>query len=800
MTRKPFAAWPGYLAAGWVPLPLPAREKFPPPAAWTGGAKKHSGKKPKKGDYKTWEEKGYGVHKAGNIALRMPKSVIGIDVDMYDGKHGRDTLAEYEGRLGKLPGTWTSTAREDGSGIRFFRVPEGLAWASRLGGEASGIEIVRWDHRYAVVWPSVHPSGAQYRWIDPAGAVQDEWVPSLDELSDLPDAWVEDLTSGRREWTEREEAELTHDEVLGWLDGLNDPEGEICLELSGTVARAVAELSADGVAIHEAGLAAAWGVIRDGAHGHSGVRRALREVRDAFFAAATARSRGRLAAARSEWFRLVGDGVRKVAAEIRIKDEDACASLGEFKFNPTRASSVAEEMYGLTDIGNAQRFAALFGEDVRWHEAEGHWLLWGGERWRKDRTGAIESMGKQVAEWIEHSEAAKFDGDDQERFKALKAHARSLGRRGQRVAMLEDAKSLRGMTVVPEQVDADPRLLQCGSRLVRLGEAGAQVRYPLREDYQTLTAGAEFDPDARYPLWDEFLKRVVPAADIRHWLQKAVGYSLFGGNPERKIFFLKGPTSTGKSVFAEALTHALGDYAGVFDMTLFRAQKEQGPNVQLVRLMDKRIIFSSETSEERYLHADQLKRSAGGDTMTARLNRSNDMVTKRPAFTSWIMTNEAPTIRGADRALYQRILCIPFLEEIPEEERRVDLGEKLCSEGAAAILAWAVAGWTAYAEEGLRDVPAEVALHTMKLRGELSEFDVWISEDCSLAGDAWSSTSDLYRAYTIWCEDAGIKDVYSKIHFGRQLANRFEASTKRTGVRAIDHKERGWRGIALRSG
>lgn len=797
---KPFAAWPGYLEAGWVPLPLPPREKFPPPAAWTGGAKKYSGKKPKKGDYKTWESRGYGVHKAGNIAVRAPKNVIGIDVDMYDGKHGRDTLAEYESRLGPLPSTWVSTSRDDGSGIRFFRVPEGLAWASRLGGEASGIEIVRWDHRYAVVWPSVHPSGSVYRWINPAGQVTDEWIPALDELSDLPEAWVEDLTSGRKEWEQREEAELTHEEVLGWIDKLSDPEGEICLELSGTVARAVAELSSEGVAIHEAGLAAAWGVLRDGAHGHSGVRSALREVRDAFFAAAEKRGRGRLGAARSEWFRLLGDGVRKVAAEIKIKGEDACAALGDYKFNPARAADIAGALYGLTDIGNAQRFTALFGEDLRWHPAEGHWLQWDGARWRADRFGAVEAMGKQVAEWIEHSEAPKFDGENQDWFKALKAHAKALGRRGQRLAMLEDAKSMRGMTVIPEQLDADPRLLQCGTRLIRLGEAGAQVRYPLREDYQTLTAAADFDADARSPLWDEFLKRAVPDDEMRHWLQKAVGYSLFGGNPERKIFFLKGPTSTGKSVFAEALTAALGDYAGVFDMTLFRAQKEQGPNVQLVRLLDKRVIFSSETSEERYLHADQLKRTAGGDTMTGRLNRSNDMVTKKPAFTAWIMTNEAPTVRGADRALYERILCVPFLEAIPEDERKTDLGMKLCTEGRAAVLAWAVAGWTAYAEEGLSDVPTEVALHTMKLRGELSEFDIWISEDCDLSGDGWCATDDLYRAYTIWCEDAGIKDVYSKIHFGRQLGNRFESQLKRDGVRSMDKKVRGWKGIALRSG
>lgn len=800
MSRRPFDVWESYLDSGWVPLPLPPKEKFPPPAKWTGGAKAHSGKRPKKGEYKTWAKSGYGVHKAGNIAVRVPKNVVGIDVDMYDGKHGRDTLAEYEERWGKLPSTWVSTSRDDGSGIRFFTVPEGLSWASRVGGEASGIEIVRWDHRYAVVWPSVHPSGAEYGWLSPGGVREsdNDWFPGINELSPMPDAWVDGLTSGRQEWVEREEAELTHDEVLAWLDKLHDAEGEICLELSGTVARAVAELSDEGVAIHEAGLTAVWGVLRDGAHGHTGTRRALREVRDAFFAAAERRGKGRLSAARSEWFRLLGDGVRKVAAEIRVAIEDSCAAMGDFKFNPVTALDIPGQMYGLTDIGNAQRFVALFGEDVRWYEAEGRWLVWDGARWVLDRVGAVESMAKKVAEWIEHFEAPKFDGDNAEWFGALKAHAKALGRRGARMSMLDDAKAHRGISVVPEQVDADPRLMQCGSRIVRLGEAGATVRVPIREDYQLKTTAVDYDPAAKSAVWDEFLKKALPDEAVRRWVQKAIGYSLRAGNPERKLFILQGRTSTGKSTFIEAVGSALGAYASPFEITLFRAQKEQGPNVQLVRLLDKRLIFTTETSAERYLHADTMKRIAGNDKMSARLIRSNDLVEKTPSFTPWLAVNEMATIRGADAALARRLICVPFDEQLAEDEIRADFLERLMTEARPAILAWAIEGWTAYAQEGLSDIPMPVVTSTMRLRGELSEIDLWMTEDCELAGDVAETTENLYRAYVMWAEDAGIKDVENKIAFAKILANKLGQSPDRVVVNG--KRLRGFAGIGLRKG
>ena len=58
----------------------------------------------------------------GNIGSRMPKDVIGLDIDAYKG--GLDTFNGLLDRLGPLPPTWIShSGRNDQSGIRFYRVP-----------------------------------------------------------------------------------------------------------------------------------------------------------------------------------------------------------------------------------------------------------------------------------------------------------------------------------------------------------------------------------------------------------------------------------------------------------------------------------------------------------------------------------------------------------------------------------------------------------------------------------------------------------------------------------------------------
>jgi hypothetical protein len=129
----------------------------------------------------------------GNIALRLPEDVIGIDLDLYldpsKDHPAIERLAAWEalvGPLGPLPESPRATSRDDGvSGIRLYRVPAGWKAAgilpaapvcqghplpggreARPGDLVSPGEVIQHHHRYLVAPPSVHPSGRRYRWHD----------------------------------------------------------------------------------------------------------------------------------------------------------------------------------------------------------------------------------------------------------------------------------------------------------------------------------------------------------------------------------------------------------------------------------------------------------------------------------------------------------------------------------------------------------------------------------------------------------------------------------------------------------
>lgn len=289
-----------YWTAGWRGvLPLPASAKAPVPTGWTGA----QGAWPSYADVFTWTE---GPECTGNIALRLPQHVIGIDVDAYDGKPGAATLARLEGEHGPLPATWRATSRDDGSsGIRFFRVPEGLAWP----GGFPGIEIIQHRHRYAVVWPSLHPEGRTYRWIDPAGNDVIGQVPHVDDLPDLPDAWVQGITRGV---AAADVPKLAIDDTTAgaWLDARGT--GEPCRAVQAALRRYTGDLEDQAKARHDVAMYATSRLAHLAAEGHTGVNAALGVFKTAW---AKATADPKRAHDPAEWNRLLGGAVRIAAAD-----------------------------------------------------------------------------------------------------------------------------------------------------------------------------------------------------------------------------------------------------------------------------------------------------------------------------------------------------------------------------------------------------------------------------------------------------------------------------------------------------
>lgn len=295
-----------YWTAGWkgvIPIPdcqdCPKYDNHPHSSKVLTMAKVtgHNGRWPSFADITAWTED----YPRANLALRLPNSVVAIDVDDYAGKNGGKTLAHAESLWGALPPTVRSTSRLDGvSGIRLYRIEPGVELETLirfpdLG--LGGIEVCQAFHRYVVAWPSLHPdTGRRYRWLDANGNVSAD-IPRPSELPELPVAW--------RKALERKAIQVTTSaDAAKNLAAL--PGGIMTPNVASELAKAQLALTSGAGSRHDVTLAAVGALFRLAERGgETGIREALDKLAQAFIASVTKDGSRSREEALLEWDRMV---------------------------------------------------------------------------------------------------------------------------------------------------------------------------------------------------------------------------------------------------------------------------------------------------------------------------------------------------------------------------------------------------------------------------------------------------------------------------------------------------------------
>ncbi|GAA4024980.1 hypothetical protein GCM10022247_56800 [Allokutzneria multivorans] len=352
---RPFeSAYAGYYARGWDVLILPDGKKTPPPKGFTG----YNGVRASFADLFAWAED----RPAGNIALRMPAGVVGVDVDAYakGGKQkiGDQTLARWEAEAGvRFPPTYRVTSRglNDPSGKCLYRVPEGV----RLRTAEGDVELIQRHHRYCVTAPSRNDDdgGNVVRLFAPDGReiTTLDAIPRPEDLPELPAALVEYLREGREAEQARSLVDGEHSAFWAAL-----PDGEPCKAMRSKLDAALAATTAG--SRHDAMLTAVGAILRVAEMGHTGVHEALRQAEAAFVAAVAGERRGGAKEAAREFARMVnGDrGVGLILAKPTPEDRKGCRCGVSFSDNEIRDVIEAN----LDDPGTLDTLREVVGDDA----------------------------------------------------------------------------------------------------------------------------------------------------------------------------------------------------------------------------------------------------------------------------------------------------------------------------------------------------------------------------------------------------------------------------------------------------
>ncbi|HOS65818.1 MAG TPA: phage/plasmid primase, P4 family [Candidatus Latescibacteria bacterium] len=443
--------------------------------------------------------------------------------------------------------------------------------------------------------------------------------------------------------------------------------------------------------------------------------------------------------------------------------------------------------FALTDLGNAERLVSRYGRGIRYCAPTHTWYLWDGNRWRADDTNMVQRLAQAVARLI--PEEASSCKDAETRKSIIRWAKRSESDRS-KIAMINQATSLEGVPVLPNDFDKDPDLLNTQNGTINLRTA--QVTNHRRENLITRVTATDYRPDASHPSWNQFLETVTGEnKEKREFLQRAIGCSLIGGNREERLFFVYGGTATGKSTFLGFIRAALGDYVSTVDSAAFATRLDPGAaRGELVNAQGSRIVMSSEVENGMQIARGILKNVTGRDVISVRRNYQ-DAIEMRPTYTPWLVANQPPRFPSEDDAVWRRVVCIPFDHTIPESERDPSLKETLQEDPAflRAVLSWCVNGVEMYLEDGLN--PPEIVRNaTARLRDEVDPVSEFIGDRCVLAADRTAKPGDLCQAYGEWAQANGHRPLSQK---------NLGISLKRHGCEAKRGAQgRFWQGIGLR--
>ncbi len=303
------------------------------------------------------------------------------------------------------------------------------------------------------------------------------------------------------------------------------------------------------------------------------------------------------------------------------------------------------------------------------------------------------------------------------------------------------------------------------------------IRPHARGDHMTKLAPAFHCPEAEAPVFQAFLARIIPDAEVRGFLQRFFGYCLTALTTEQMFCIFHGEGSNGKSTLVDIIARVLGDYAtSVPVMSLVNENNRKGSEAtpDLIRLPAARFVRSAEPKEGLPLDESLIKDLTSGEPINVR-RLNHEFVEVYPRFKLSISCNRKPRIYGNDDGIWRRVTLVPFEVQIPKEERDKALPTKLQRE-MSGILNWMVEGALDFLARGALEAPEKILAATQEYRDESDLVGAFIraAVDVTRSPNDTVEAGDLYAAFTTYCAKSAQTPV-GKNTFNRRMPKAADA-------------------------
>jgi putative DNA primase/helicase len=364
------------------------------------------------------------------------------------------------------------------------------------------------------------------------------------------------------------------------------------------------------------------------------------------------------------------------------------------------------------------------------------------------------------------------------------------------MSLVQLPESLEPPAWVPKALEEDPdctppsELIPCHNGVLNL-----TLRHLHDHDsafFNLNSLNVPYQADAGLPNeWLNFLESLFPNdSQSIALLQEMFGYMVSGRTDLQKVFFLLGPSRSGRGTIFRVLTELLGEQ-NVTSPSLTRLGKDFG----MENLIGTSACLITDAAQTRLAPeaVEAIKAISGEDHVSISRKYQTDWKgTLRTRFA--IASNHPLNFSDTSGALSNRIVPLKLTRSFVGQED-VGLGARLTAE-LPAILNWSLAGLDRLNARGRFDIPESARSIFDQMVPPIARF---VDERCKLYPDATVTEKELFADWRTWCQEEG-HQAGSKQHMLAELTSRYPDKVRRVRPKpdGDSHRPFVYQGIALR--
>lgn len=281
---------------------------------------------------------------------------------------------------------------------------------------------------------------------------------------------------------------------------------------------------------------------------------------------------------------------------------------------------------------------------------------------------------------------------------------------------------------------------------------------------------------------------------------QCLGYIYAQGNEAKKFFVFGTAPDSGKSIIGEFIGKTLGDH-NISTISL----NNFGARFALGNIGQKVLNYNMDLpAAELDTGVVQKLKQLTGD---ARIDCEEKYVQVRTVMHHCkflFATNHPIRLKQSDEAFYRRLLLIPFIYSVTDEDKDHQLSEKLWKERDAIVTKAAHAYRKLYKDNFIfaESVVADNMLDAWKSNCDSSEMKDFFDEYCEvLPNDSMNfvPTEEIFKCYQQYCKEHGkVVSESEKPQFSRKFRKEFDIPSAKRRIEGYNSPVNGYFGIRLR--